>query len=160
MIGCLPTPFCRDDFQSELLPAYADMDRALREGSFPLLSPYSWFGGNLAGEYQYGVFSVVHLLIIAVVFRLGLSLAHTAAAISVVYMVIAASGAFRLGRRYGLGMPAALIVSMNCCCSDTGYGDDTASGYLFPLRQNRSRSLLRPNPQRLHLPVQVTPLQA
>ena len=108
MISWLPKPLYRDDCQSEILPAYVDMDRALGEGSFPLLSPYSWCGGNLAGEYQYAVFSAAHLLIITAVFRCGLSLAHSAAAIAVIYLAIAGSGAFRLGRRYGLGVPAAL----------------------------------------------------
>ena len=37
-----------------------------REGHWPILSPYSWVCGNLAGEFQYGSFSVfVNAVIIA-----------------------------------------------------------------------------------------------
>jgi len=63
----------------------------------------------LAGEYQYGVFSLVHLLIVFIAFRLP-SLAYTAAAIVLIYAAITAAGAFRLGRHYGLAVPVALIV--------------------------------------------------
>ena len=34
------------------------MARSWSEGHWPILSPYSWVCGNLAGEFQYGVFSV------------------------------------------------------------------------------------------------------
>ena len=121
MISCLPNAFWRDDFQAEYLPGCADIDRALREGSFPLLSPYCWFGGDLAGKYGFGIFSVVHLLVIFVVFHLGLSLAQTAIAIVLTYVVITAGGAFRLGRHYGLTIPTALIVCLAATLNGWSY---------------------------------------
>ena len=55
-----PGELWRDDFQASMMPGYWDMHRAFHEGSFPLISPYSWCGGRLGGEYVYGVFSVFH----------------------------------------------------------------------------------------------------
>ena len=103
---------CLDDFQQEWLPGYLDMNRALREGSFPLLSLSSWFGGDLAGEYQFGVFSLAHLAIVFFVFQLGLSLSGTATALILVYAAILSSGAFRLGRRLGLTVPNAMMMCL------------------------------------------------
>lgn len=101
-----------DDFQSQWMPGYIEVNRALREGSFPLLSPTSWYGGDLAGEYQYGVFSVAHLLIILFVFQLHLSLTGTAAALIMIYAAILAGGVFRLARRLGLGVPGSMIACL------------------------------------------------
>src|SRR6516225_7427028 len=50
--------FWFDDFQDFYTPAYYDVGRAWCAGDFPLLSPYDWHGGALAGEFQFGVFSV------------------------------------------------------------------------------------------------------
>ena len=103
---------CIDDFQQQYLPGYLDMNRALREGSFPLLSLSSWFGGYLAGEYQYGVFSIAHLLIVLLVFQLGLGLSGTATTLIAIYTAILSSGAFRLGRRLGLTVPNAMMMCL------------------------------------------------
>jgi len=53
-----PLVYWNDDFELSILPVCADMARAWNHGEFPLLSPYSWICGNLAGEFQYGVFSI------------------------------------------------------------------------------------------------------
>src|SRR5262249_23509208 len=52
-----PWFFWRDDYQTYHLAGYCDIARSWSEGEVPLLSPYTWQGGALAGEYQYGVFS-------------------------------------------------------------------------------------------------------
>src|SRR5579885_2070272 len=52
-----PRVFWNDDYQLSVLPVFADMARSWSEGHWPILSPYSWVCGNLAGEFQYGVFS-------------------------------------------------------------------------------------------------------
>ncbi len=62
-----PLLFWNDDYELSVLPVFADMARSWSEGHWPILSPYSWVCGNLAGEFQYGVFSVfVNAVIIAV----------------------------------------------------------------------------------------------
>ena len=53
-----PTLFWNDDYEISILPVFADVARSWSEGHLPLLSPYSWVCSNLAGEFQYGTFSV------------------------------------------------------------------------------------------------------
>ena len=53
-----PLIFWNDDFELSILPVFADVARSWSEGHLPLLSPYSWVCNNLAGEFQYGTFSV------------------------------------------------------------------------------------------------------
>lgn len=110
-----------DDFQSQWLPGYMDMNRALREGSFPLLSTASWNGGDFAGEFQYGVFSVAHLSIVLLVFQWNLGLLGSAAAFMAIYAAILSSGVFRLGRHLGLNVPFAIIAALAA----------TLNGYVF-----------------------------
>src|SRR5438132_12104428 len=50
--------FWNDDYQTYQLAGYRELARAWMHGEVPLLSPCSWFGGALAGEFQQGVFSI------------------------------------------------------------------------------------------------------
>src|SRR5262245_20939889 len=52
-----PWLFFMDDFQAQHLPALITIGRLLRRGEFPLLTPTTWIGGNLVGEYQYAIFN-------------------------------------------------------------------------------------------------------
>lgn len=106
-----PYFFWHDDYQSQYLPAFYDINRAWQAGEFPLLSPYSWFGGALAGEYQYGVFSVFITACICVVCRLNLSLHLTAAAFSIIHLSVLAAGSFRLARQKQLSVSLAMMVA-------------------------------------------------
>lgn len=112
-----PNYFWRDDYQTQHLPAYADIFRAWSEGRFPLLSPYSWFGGNLAGEYQYGVFSVFMTAVVLIAFKLHLALPTTAAFIVMVHLAVLASGGFVLARgrhlQWSLAMIVGLVAALN-----------------------------------------------
>lgn len=101
-----------DDFQSQYLPAYTEIGRAFQEGSFPLLSVNSWYGGDLVGEYQYGIFSVVHVSIVLLVLQMHLGLWGTAAALIGIYQAILAAGSFRLARYLGLMVPNAMIAAL------------------------------------------------
>ena len=101
-----------DDFQAYFMPGYCEINRALREASYPLLSLSSWSGGDLAGEYQYGVFSVAHLSIILLAFQFKLGLSGTVAILIGTYTAILAAGAFRLARSYGLTVPNAMIACL------------------------------------------------
>ena len=53
-----PLVFWNDDYELSVLPVFADMARSWSENHWPILSPYSWVCGNLAGEFQYGTFSL------------------------------------------------------------------------------------------------------
>lgn len=107
-----PHWFWRDDYQSYHLAGYCDMARAWQEGEWPLLSPYSWQGGALAGEYQNGVFSVWLTACARVVFGLGLSLPLAAACLAIIHLAILAAGSFRLGRCRGLPVEFAVLAAL------------------------------------------------
>lgn len=106
-----PGFFWHDDYQSYQLAGLREVARAWSEGEFPLLSPYTWNGGALAAEYQYGTFSVFLTACVLTVFGLGLPLPLAAAALSIIHLTVLATGAFRLGRRRGLALELALLVA-------------------------------------------------
>src|SRR5437762_12776278 len=78
-----PLLFWNDDYELSVLPVFADMARSWSEGHWPILSPYSWVCGNLAGEFQYVVFSVFVNAVIIAVWQFPLIFAQQAAAVSI-----------------------------------------------------------------------------
>ena len=112
-----PGFFWNDDYQVYHLPGLADVARAWEAGEWPLLSPSSWFGGALAGEYQHGIFSIFSNLVVLVVFNLGLPLPATAAVFSMIHLAVLAAGVFVLARQRGLtedlATVAAIVASLN-----------------------------------------------
>ena len=112
-----PQLFWNDDYELSVLPVFADMARSWSEGQWPILSPYSWVCGNLAGEFQYGVFSVFVNAVIILVWKLPLVFAQQAAAVSIAHLFMLAIGAFLLARDRGfstaLSIFVALVASLN-----------------------------------------------
>src|SRR5207248_10383787 len=94
-----------------------DMARAWSHGEIPLLSPYSWVCGNLAGEFQYGVFSVFINALIVCVWKLPLTFSQQAAAVSIAHLAVLSAGAFLVahGRKLSgsLSIYVALVASLN-----------------------------------------------
>ncbi|MEP7070900.1 MAG: hypothetical protein ABI839_00800 [Verrucomicrobiota bacterium] len=104
--------FWNDDYEISILPVCADMARAWSHGEFPLLTPYSWVCGNLAGEFQYGVFSVFMNALIVAVWQFPLFFSQQAAALSIAHLMVLAAGAFILARGRNLSNPNSLLVAM------------------------------------------------
>jgi hypothetical protein len=115
----LPGFFFHDDNQSEYLPASFEVARLLLHGQLPILSDHSWFGGALAGEYQYGVFSIYALGCDLFVYALHLTLAHSAAMLAALHLAVAAGGGFRLAR--GRGLSGALALGTACIACSAGW---------------------------------------
>ena len=112
-----PLVFWNDDYELSVLPVFADMARSWSEGHWPILSPYSWVCGNLAGEFQYGTFSVFVNAVVILIWKFPLTFSQQAAAVSIAHLVVLAIGAFLLGRGRGfsnaLSIFVALIASLN-----------------------------------------------
>src|SRR5262245_11841872 len=93
------------------------MARSWSEGRWPILSPYSWVCGNLAGEFQYGVFSLFVNAVVVLIWKFPLAFAQQAAALSIAHLFVLAVGAFLLARNRGfsvlLSIFVALIASLN-----------------------------------------------
>jgi len=107
-----PLVFWNDDYEISILPVFADMARAWNHGEFPLLSPFSWVCGNLAGEFQYGVFSIFINALIVCVWKLPLTFPRQAAAVSIAHLAVLSAGAFLLARDRQLSTPLSILVAL------------------------------------------------
>src|SRR5580765_6414992 len=93
-----PLLFWNDDYEISILPVFADVARSWSEGHLPLLSPYSWVCGNLAGEFQYGTFSVFVNAAVVLIWKFPLSFPQQAAALSLAHLFVLAIGGYILAR--------------------------------------------------------------
>src|SRR3954470_5839861 len=107
-----PLVFWNDDYELSILPVFADVARSWSHGEWPLLSPSSWVCGNLAGEYQYGTFSIFVNAVVVLIWKFPLTFAQQAAALSVVHLFVLAAGSFLLARGRRLAFPLSIFVSL------------------------------------------------
>jgi hypothetical protein len=107
-----PLVFWNDDYELSVLPVFADMARSWSEGHWPILSPFSWVCGNLAGEFQYGVFSVFVNAVIIAIWKFPLTFPEQAAAVSVAHLFVLAMGAFLLARDRRFSIPVSIFVAL------------------------------------------------
>jgi hypothetical protein len=107
-----PLVFWNDDYELSILPVFADMARSWSEGQWPILSPYSWVCGNLAGEFQYGVFSVFVNAVVIVIWKFPLTFSQQAAAVSIAHLFALAVGAFLLARDRRFSVPLSIFVAL------------------------------------------------
>ena len=112
-----PLIFWNDDYELSILPVFADVARSWSEHHWPLLNPYSWVCSNLAGEFQYGTFSLFVNAIVVLIWKFPLAFSQQAAALSITHLFILAGGAFLLARdrqcSVALALFVALIASLN-----------------------------------------------
>ena len=112
-----PLLFWNDDYELSILPVFADVARSWSQGNWPLLSPYSWVCGNLAGEYQYGTFSVFVNAAVVLIWKFSLTFPQQAAALSIAHLFVLAMGGYLLARGRdlapALSMMVALVAALN-----------------------------------------------
>ena len=107
-----PLLFWNDDYELSVLPVFADVARSWSEGHWPILSPYSWVCGNLAGEFQYGTFSVFINAAVILIWKFPLTFPQQAAALSITHLFVLAIGAFLLARDRGFSNPLSILVAL------------------------------------------------
>src|SRR3954468_2551408 len=107
-----PLLFWNDDYELSILPVFADVARSWSHGDWPLLSPYSWVCGNLAGEYQYGTFSVFVNAAVILIWKFPLSFPQEAAALSIAHLFVLAMGGYLLARGRDLSPPLSMMVAL------------------------------------------------
>jgi hypothetical protein len=95
-----------------VLPVFADMARCWSEGNWPILSPYSWVCGNLAGEFQYGTFSLFINAAVILIWKFPLTFPQQTAALSITHLFVLAIGAFLLARDRRLSIPLSVFVGL------------------------------------------------
>src|SRR5258707_4561385 len=107
-----PLVFWNDDYELSVLPVFADMARSWSEGHWPILSPYSWVCGNLAGEFQYGTFSLFVNALVVLVWKFPLAFPQQAAVVSISHLFVLAIGAFLLARDRQFSIPLSIFVAL------------------------------------------------
>src|SRR5437870_7389663 len=107
-----PLVFWNDDYELSVLPVFADVARSWSQGHWPLLSPYSWVCGNLAGEFQYGTFSVFVNAAVILIWKFPLTFPQQAAALSITHLFVLAIGAFLLARDRRVSIPLSIFVAL------------------------------------------------
>ena len=86
--------------------------RSWSEGHLPLLSPYSWVCSNLAGEFQYGTFSLFVNAAVVLIWKFPLSFAQQAAALSMAHLFVLGGRRFSPRARRALSTPLAMMVAL------------------------------------------------
>ncbi len=104
--------FWNDDYELSILPVFADVARSWSEGHLPLLSPYSWVCSNLAGEFQYGTFSIFVNAAVILIWKFPLTFPQQAAALSITHLFVLAAGAFVLARNRKLSFSLSIFVGL------------------------------------------------
>src|SRR3954467_11842366 len=107
-----PIVFWNDDYELSILPVFADVARSWSHGEWPLLSPSSWGCGNLAGEYQYGTFSIFVNAAVVLIWKFPLTFAQQAAALSIAHLFVLGMGGYLLARGRDLPPPLSLLVAL------------------------------------------------
>src|ERR1700732_171573 len=107
-----PLVFWNDDYELSILPVFTDVARSWSEGHWPLLSPYSWVCNNLAGEFQYGTFSVFVNAAVVLIWKFPLTFPQQAAALSITHLFVLAAGAFLLARDRTFSFPLSIFVAL------------------------------------------------
>jgi hypothetical protein len=86
--------------------------RSWSEWHWPLLSPYSWVCNNLAGEFQYGTFSIFINAAVVLIWKFPLTFPQQAAALSITHLFVLAAGAFLLARDRKFSVPLSIFVAL------------------------------------------------
>jgi hypothetical protein len=107
-----PLIFWNDDYELSILPVFADISRSWSEGHLPLLSPYSWVCSNLAGEFQYGTFSIFVNAAVVLIWKFPLTFPQQAAALSITHLFVLAFGSFLLARDRNLSISLSIFVAL------------------------------------------------
>jgi hypothetical protein len=107
-----PLLFWNDDYELSILPVFADVARSWNEGHLPLLSPSSWVCSNLAGEFQYGTFSIFINAAVVLIWKFLLTFPQQAAALSITHLFVLAAGAFLLARARRCNVPLSIFVAL------------------------------------------------
>jgi len=112
LLGHDPVLFWNDDYEISILPVFADVARSWSDGTWPLLSPYSWVCSNLAGEFQYGTFSIFVNAAVVLIWKFPLSFPQQAAALSMIHLFVLGAGGYLLARGRNLSAPLSLTMAL------------------------------------------------
>jgi hypothetical protein len=94
--------YCRDDMQVQYMPTfYAIGSTILHAHLVPFITTHTWFGGNLIGEFQYGILNPIELALYSILPFIK-SIQYGADFIAVFHYGILSSGMFFLAKTLGV----------------------------------------------------------
>ena len=102
--------FYVSDNQSQFFPAFFEIARLIKAGEAPWISLHSWAGGNLIGEYQYGIFNPVSLLLYLLISNLN-DLAVASYLFVSVNVLVCVAGVYWLSRQVGVSAEYAALAA-------------------------------------------------
>ena len=106
-----PHYFWRGDTQVAYFGAYYHLGAELRQGHYPLMEPFAWRGGNHIVEGNFGLLSPIVMVI-----GIGATIADNAiiymTLVKLLFLGVAAAGAYVLTRSYGGSRPIAFVVGV------------------------------------------------
>jgi hypothetical protein len=106
-----------DDYQLQFAPMFIEVGRLLADGTFPLMTDRSWYGGAILAEYQYGVLNPISLLLYFA-FNFGFWNLQTAATFfSLAHLFILSTGIFYFCAEFGCNRSEATVASITGCTS-------------------------------------------
>ena len=102
-----------DDYQNQHLGMWLEISRILSNGEFPLLTSRSWYGGSILYEYQYAIFSPVSLVLYLILYKIQLPLEQSAAAFSILHLMILSLGCFLLARKLKISLGGSYFAGLS-----------------------------------------------
>jgi hypothetical protein len=104
--------YYRDDMQTQYMPTFYSIgSMLLNHHQIPFMTTHSWFGGNIAGEFQYGIFNPVELVLYSFLPIIH-SLPAGAGFLAVIHYGILSSGVFFLSRTLGISNKYSYIAAI------------------------------------------------
>ncbi|WP_127754115.1 hypothetical protein [Devosia sp. 1566] len=109
--------YYNDDMQFQFMPIFYHIGRLLRAGEFPYLTLHSWWGSNIAAEFQFAIYNPVSLALYAILPSIQ-DFEAAAAFQACFYYGVLTSGTYVLARSFGLEMRWAWLVAITMACSN------------------------------------------
>ena len=103
--------FWRGDTQIAYYGAYYHLGEELRQGHYPLMEPFAWRGGNHIVEGNFGLLSPL-VMVIGIVATFADDAIFYFTLVKLVFLGVAAAGAYLLTRSYGGARPMAFVVGV------------------------------------------------
>jgi hypothetical protein len=104
-----PAPFWSDDVETQYLPLTREVYKAAMRGDLALVTPKTWAGGAIAGEFQQGMFSPVIVGVDVLAWACGSTLRSVATIMACVWFGVLAAGTFRFARAEQMERVPALL---------------------------------------------------
>lgn len=101
--------YYRDDMQTQYMPVFYSIGSMLiHYHQIPFLTTHTWFGGNISGEFQYGIFNPVELILYSFL-PIIKSLPWGAGFLAAIHYGILSAGIFFLCKTLGISNKYAYV---------------------------------------------------